>query len=86
MQPSCNLFNCDSSVFTNQLQGSFFIPRGRGCNWTSEALCIHHTRAAIFEHFNPLIDDSTRELYPNTEHTCGDEFVLPAHLLPTKSI
>jgi hypothetical protein len=25
-----------------------------------------------------------RELYPHTEHTCRDEFVLPAHLLPTK--
>ena len=61
IQPSCNPFNCYSSVFTNQFEGSFFIPRGRGCNWTFEALCIHHTRAAIFEHFDPLIDDSTRE-------------------------
>jgi hypothetical protein len=26
------------------------------------------------------------ELYPHTEHTCGDESVLPAHLLHTKSI
>jgi len=61
IQPSCNLFNCYSSVFTNQFQGSFFIPRGRGCSWTPGALCIRHTRAAIFEHFIPLIDDSTRE-------------------------
>ena len=52
---------CYSSVFANQFQGSFFIPRGRDCSWTSGALCIRHTRAAIFEHFNPLIDDSTRE-------------------------
>ena len=39
----------------------FFIPRGRGFSWTSGALSIRHTRAAIFEHFNPLIDDSTCE-------------------------
>jgi len=52
---------CYSSVFTNQFQGSFFIPRGRGCSWTSGALCIRHTRATILEHFNPLIDDSTTE-------------------------
>jgi len=32
----------------------------RGCSWMSGALCIRHTHAAIFEHFNPLIDDSTR--------------------------
>ena len=50
-----------SSVFTNQFQGSFFIPSGRGCSWTYGALCIRHTRAAIFEHFSPLIDDSKRE-------------------------
>ena len=50
-----------SSVFTNQFQGSFFIPRGCGCRWTSGALCIRHTRAAIFEHFSPLVDDSARE-------------------------
>jgi len=61
IQPSCNLFNCYSSVFTNQFQGSFFIPRSRGCSWTSGALCIRHTRAVIFEHFIPLADDSTRE-------------------------
>jgi len=61
IQPSCNLFNCYSSVFTNQFQGSFIIPRGRGCCWTSGALCIRHTRAAILEHFSPLIDVSTRE-------------------------
>jgi len=54
---------CYSSVFTNQFQGSFFIPRGRGCSWTSGALCIRHTRAAIFEHFNLLIDDSTRDSF-----------------------
>jgi len=63
IQSSCNLFNCYSSVFTNQFQGSFFIPRGRGCSWTSRALCIRHTRAAIFEHFSSLIDDSTREKF-----------------------
>ena len=61
LQPSCNLFSCYSSVFTNQFQGSFLIPRGRGCSWTSGALCICHTRVAIFEHFNPLVDNSTRE-------------------------
>jgi len=27
----------------------------------SVALCIRHTSAAIFKHFNPLIDDSTRQ-------------------------
>ena len=61
IQPSCNLFICYSSVSTNQFQGTFFIPLGRGCSWTSGALCNRHTRAAIFEHFNPLIDDSTRK-------------------------
>jgi len=61
IQSSCNLFNCYSSVSTNQFQGSFFIPRGCGCSWTSGMLCIRHTRAAIFEHFNPLIDNSTRQ-------------------------
>ena len=49
----------------NQFQGSFFIPHGCGCSWTSRALCIRHTRAAIFKRFNPFIDDSTREnLFP----------------------
>jgi len=52
---------CYSSVFANQFQGSFFIPRGRDCSWTSGALCIRHIRAAIFKHLNPLIDNSTRE-------------------------
>jgi len=44
----------------NQFQGSFFIPRGRGCSWTPEC-SASHTRAAIFKHFNPLTDDSMRE-------------------------
>ena len=57
-----------SCVFTNQFQGSFFIvsffiPRGRSCSWKPGALCIRHTCAAIFEHFNPLIDDSTRKSF-----------------------
>ena len=38
------------------------VPGGcLSCSWTSGALCICHTCAAIFEHFNPLVDDSTRE-------------------------
>ena len=60
-QPSCSLFNCYSSVFTNHFQGSFFIPRGCGCSWTSGALCICQTRVAIFKHLNLLIGDSTTE-------------------------
>ena len=61
IQPSCDLFNGYSSVFMNQFQGSFFIPRGRGCSWKSGALCLRQIHAAIFKHFNPLINDSTRK-------------------------
>ena len=32
-----------SSVFMNQFPGSFFIPRGRGCSWTSGALHPSHS-------------------------------------------
>ena len=87
IQPSCNLFNCYSSLFMNQFQCSFFNPRSRGCSWTSGALWIRHTCVAIFEHFNPLIDKSTRENFIPILSTHAEMiFVLPAHLLPTKSV
>ena len=86
IQRSCNIFNCHSFVFTNQFQGSFFIPRGCGHSWMSGALCICHSCAAILVHFNPLIHDSMREFYPHIEHTRRDEFLFPSHLQPTKSV
>ena len=59
IQPSRNLFNC--YPFFHESVPGFFLPRGRGCSWMSRALCIRHTCAAIFEDFNPLIDNSMRE-------------------------
>jgi len=61
IQPSCKLFKGYPSVFTNQFQGSFLIPHGCGCSWKTGALCNRQTHAAIFKHFIPHIDNSTRE-------------------------
>ena len=64
----------------NQFQGSFVIPRGRGCRWTSGALCIRHTRAAIFEHFNPLTDNSTRQNFIPTLSTHAETNLCSRHI------
>lgn len=56
-----------NAFFANQLRSSFFISRGCACNWTCGVLCVHHIITAFFELFNPLVDDSTREIYENAE-------------------
>ena len=66
-------------------QGSFFIPRGRGCSWTSGALCIRHTRAAIFEYFSPLIDDSTRQNFIPILRTHAEMNLCSRHTCPQKA-
>jgi hypothetical protein len=56
---------------------------GCGCGWTTRALCISHTRTAIFWTFQSIHTQLYETQHcPHTEHTRADEFVHLVHLLP----
>jgi hypothetical protein len=59
------IFSCFAMSSTVSLLfwgiSSLAFPSFCGCGWMARALCIRHTRTAIFKHINPLIHNSTRE-------------------------